>query len=157
MKTILTFLLFSWSLLVTAQDASTILQVPGQRKVVYVNDPIKPYYKVYVEDAKTLVWWAQHGIAAKPLLPTLYQEIVLKDAKIAWQAQIMQNGQNAQEEYRNMLTAAAIRAEEHNKQLATANAKSFEWERKAKTRGETLWAIGGSVFVIAAAAIIPKL
>ena len=118
--------------------------------------PTLPHIRMSVPEASILTYWGEKGVASTKLLPPLYAQISLLENKIIFQDKVIVNLQRGQEEYRNLLGVATKRLSDADKLLATSNAKSFEWERKAKNRGETLWAIGGAALAAVIVAVIPK-
>lgn len=153
MKFIFTLLLLSLFSLAHAQvDIYYKDLIPNQIRSMIPDDVWErlPDSIVYmpVRDAARVEYWAQKGVASVELIAALEHELELMDKELDFQVKILANCQAYQEEYRQKLEHVSVMYNNKASDYIKLEIVAKEWEKKAKNRGTTIWAIGGAAALL---------
>lgn len=110
-----------------------------------------------MQSGARMEYWGQKGIASKPLVDTLTEELNVCDHQRALERQKAINFQAYSEEYRQKLVNMTVMYNDKSTDYTKLKVTSDMWEKKAKNRGQTIWIGGGALAIIISGIIIASL
>lgn len=149
-KTLSSFLMLFMPMLFNIQHMKALIIILLLLPVsLFGQELIKPgnsaaYYKLSIEQAKHVDFWARKGLSCDSFAMATNVEIALLQNKARLQETVNANLLSAQEQYRDMVKRTSKENQELNVRLSRVTQDMEEFKGKARRRGNTIAVIVGA-------------